>query len=77
MDCKEFGNAGVAAINEVCTGLLGTSDTIHSGMGTVFVCGVVLLVMMLMSFWHGSSKIVSKTVMPRQAHHLTNKFNDI
>lgn len=52
-DCKEFGNTGVAAINEVCTGLLKTYDTMHSGIAVLFICSAVLFGMLLMSFWHG------------------------
>ena len=53
--CKEFGNAGEAAINEVCTGLLQTFDTMHSGVAMLFISSFVLFVMILVSFWYGDA----------------------
>lgn len=65
LDCQEFGNAGIAAMNETCTGLLGTFDTMHSGVAMVFICSAVVFVMMLVSFWYGNkeTKNASATVM--------------
>ena len=60
-NCKEFGVAGVAAMNEVCTGLLGTFDTMHSGVSVVFLGSAVLLGMMLAAFWHGDGRKKNET----------------